>query len=143
MDYKVGDQVQLIIEKETPLGYNVLIENEYEGLLYHNEIYEKLTERMEITGYIKNIREDGKIDVSLRPQGFLNVIASDVDKVLQELNDSPYGYLLLTDKSPADHIHYHLNMSKKAYKKALGKLYKEKRITISEDKVMLIKKDDH
>ncbi len=141
MDLKVGDQVQLIIENETPLGYNVLIEKEIEALLYHSEVYHALSEKEEVTGYIKTIREDGKIDVSLRPQGFLNVIDQDANKVLEELNASPYGYLLLTDKSPPDHIHYHLNMSKKAYKKALGKLYKEKRITITADKVTLIKKD--
>ncbi|MEP3921771.1 MAG: DNA-binding protein, partial [Nonlabens ulvanivorans] len=82
----------------------------------------------------------GKIDVSLRPQGFLNVIDSDVDKVMSLLNESPYGYLLLTDKSPPDHIRYHLNMSKKAYKKALGHLYKQKLITISDEKVALVDK---
>lgn len=140
MDLKAGDQVQLKVESITPLGYTVIINGEFEGLLYASEVYHDLEENAEVTGYIKNIREDGKIDVSLRPQGFLNVIDSDVDKVMSLLNESPYGYLLLTDKSPPDHIRYHLNMSKKAYKKALGKLYKQKIITISEDKVELVEK---
>lgn len=141
MDLKVGDKVQLIVEKETPLGYTVLIEEEQEGLLYRSEVYTELDVEEEVTGYIKNIREDGLIDVSLRPQGFLNVIDKDVDRVMSELKQSPNGYLLLTDKSPADHIRYHLEMSKKAYKRALGKLYKEKLITITDDKVELVNKD--
>lgn len=140
MDFNVGDKVNLIIEKETPLGYTVILEDIYEALLYRNEVYVELDINSQHTGYIKNIREDGKIDVSLRPQGFLNVIDSDVDKVMSLLNESPHGYLLLTDKSPADHIRYHLNMSKKAYKKALGSLYKQKLITISEEKVELVEK---
>lgn len=140
MDFKVGEKVQLIIERETPLGYTVLIENGVEGLLYHDEVFTELEVDEEVTGYIKNVREDGLIDVSLRPQGFLNVIDKDVDRVLSELHESPNGYLLLTDKSPADHIRYHLEMSKKAYKRALGKLYKEKIITISDDKVELVNK---
>ncbi|MBF4984741.1 DNA-binding protein [Nonlabens mediterrranea] len=140
MDFNVGDQVNLIIVNETPLGYTVMIDGVHEGLLYRNEVYVELEDNSKHTGYIKNIREDGKIDVSLRPQGFLNVIDSDVDKVMSLLNESPYGYLLLTDKSPPDHIRYHLNMSKKAYKKALGHLYKQKLITISEEKVELVKK---
>ena len=83
MDLQEGDKVQLIIETETNLGYTVLIDEEYDGLLYRNEIFQDLEEGMEVTGYIKTLREDGKIDVSLRPQGFRNVINSDVDKVLQ------------------------------------------------------------
>lgn len=140
MDLEQGMEVQLIIENETPLGYNVIINKVHEGLLYHSEVFTELSEKSEHIGYIKRVREDGKIDVSLRPQGFLNAINKDVEKVLKELNDSPYGYLLLTDKSPADHIHYHLGMSKKAYKKALGHLYKHQLITISDDKVTLVDK---
>ena len=140
MDFNVGDKVQLIIETATPLGYTVLIENEVEGLLYKSEVYNDLEIKSEHTGYIKNIREDEKIDVSLRPQGFLNVIDSDVETVLEQLHESPGGYLLLTDKSPPDHIRFHLNMSKKAYKKAIGNLYRQKLITITEDRIELVDK---
>ncbi|TXD52989.1 MULTISPECIES: DNA-binding protein [unclassified Polaribacter] len=139
MNLKEGDKVSLIIETETGLGYTVLINEEFDGLLFRSEVFQALEENMEVTGYIKNIREDGKIDVSLRPQGFRNVIDSDVDKVLNKLKDSREGFLLLTDKSSPDSIRFHMKMSKKAFKKAVGNLYKQKLIDIKEDRIELIK----
>ena len=125
-DFKEGDKVNLIIETETALGYTVLINDEFDGLLFRSEVFQELEENMEVVGYIKKIREDGKVDVSLRPQGFRNVIDSDTDKVLQKLKDSREGFLLLTDKSSPDAIRFHMKMSKKAFKKAVGNLYKQK-----------------
>ena len=139
MDLQEGDKVQLIIETETNLGYTVLIDEEYDGLLYRNEIFQDLEEGMEVTGYIKTLREDGKIDVSLRPQGFRNVIDSDVDKLLRKLEASREGFVLLTDKSSPEAIRFQMQMSKKAFKKAVGNLYKQKRITIESDRIVLIK----
>lgn len=138
MDLQIGDQVQLVIETETALGFIVLINEEHKGLLYRNEIFSVIEEGMEVKGYIKNIREDGKIDVSLRPQGFRNVIDFDVEKVLSKLQKSKEGFLLLTDKSSPESIKFHLNMSKKAFKKAVGNLYKQKRIVIKEDRIELV-----
>lgn len=138
MELQVGDKVKLIIERETPLGYNVLIEGEIEGLLYRSDVFSEMEEGMEGIGFIKNIREDGKIDVSLRPQGYSKVIDHDANSVLQELKDSPEGYLSITDKSSPDVIRSHFNMSKKSYKKALGNLYKEKLINITADRIELI-----
>ncbi|MDC1354613.1 DNA-binding protein, partial [Polaribacter sp.] len=125
MDLQEGDKVQLIIETETNLGFTVLIDEEYDGLLYRNEIFQDLEEGMEVTGYIKTLREDGKVDVSLRPQGFRNVINSDVDKVLHKLEASREGFVLLTDKSSPESIRFQMQMSKKAFKKAIGNLYKQ------------------
>ncbi len=138
MDLQIGDKVELIIEKETALGYVVLINDEFEGLLYRNEIFEDVELDMEVDGYIKNIREDGKIDVSLRPQGFKNVIETDVEKILNKLKKSKEGYLLLTDKSSPESIKFHLKMSKKAFKKAIGNLYRQKVILLKEDRIELI-----
>ena len=126
MDFQEGDKVQLFIKSETALGYIVTINEEFEGLLYRNEVFQDVEENMEIDGYIKTIREDGKIDVSLRPQGFRNVIDKDVDKVLEKLKNSRDGYLLLTDKSSPESIKFQLQMSKKAFKKAVGNLYRNK-----------------
>jgi len=139
MDLQEGDKVQLIIETETNLGFTVLIDEEYDGLLYRNEIFQDLEEGMEVTGYIKTLREDGKVDVSLRPQGFRNVINSDVNKVLRKLEASREGFVLLTDKSSPESIRFQMQMSKKAFKKAVGNLYKQKRITIESDRIVLIK----
>jgi predicted RNA-binding protein (virulence factor B family) len=139
MNLKEGDKVKLVIETETGLGYTVLINEEFEGLLFKSEVFQALEENMEVIGYVKNIREDGKIDVSLRPQGFRNVIDSDVDKVLTKLKDSKEGFILITDKSSPDSIRFHMKMSKKAFKKAVGNLYKQKLIVIEEDRIVLVK----
>jgi predicted RNA-binding protein (virulence factor B family) len=138
MDLQIGDQVHLVIETETALGFIVLIDEEFEGLLFRSEIFTEIEEGMEVTGYIKNIREDGKIDVSLRPQGFRNVIDLDVEKVLTKLKNSKEGFLLLTDKSSPESIKFHLNMSKKAFKKAIGNLYKQQLIVLKDDRIELI-----
>ncbi|WP_298883545.1 DNA-binding protein [uncultured Polaribacter sp.] len=134
-----GEKVQLVIETETRLGYTVLINDEYDGLLFRSEVFQDLEEDMEVVGYVKQIREDGKIDVSLRPQGFRNVIDGDVEKVLEKLKNSREGFLLLTDKSSPDSIRFHMKMSKKAFKKAVGNLYRQKLITIEPDRIVLIK----
>lgn len=138
MELQEGDKVQLYIEQETALGYTVIINDELDGLLYRNEIFEDIEVGMQIDGYIKKLREDGKIDVSLRPQGFRNVIDTDVEKVLKKLKNSKEGFLLLTDKSSPESIKFHLNMSKKAFKKAVGNLYKQKLIVLKGDRIELV-----
>ena len=136
MDYKIGDQVVLCVQRATDLGYVVLIDDEFEGLLFRNEVFQPLERFREIKGYIKNIREDGKIDVSLRPLGFLNVIDLDCDVVMDALKNQ--GHLMLTDKSTPLAIKDQLNMSKKAFKRALGFLYKRKLIRLLDDRIELI-----
>lgn len=137
MDLEVGDKVSLIIGSETDLGFNVWIDEDYEGLLYRNEIFQEIRERQRVSGYIKNIREDGKIDVSLKPQGFRNVISLDTERVVEAIYDHD-GFLPLTDKSSPEEIKRELLMSKKAFKRAVGTLYKEKTILIKEDGLELI-----
>ena len=137
MEYEIGDRVMLSIQRATDLGYIVLIDDEFEGLLFRNEVFQPLSRDLEVRGYIKNVREDGKIDVSLRPQGFLNVIDADCDAVMTALKQQ--HRLMLTDKSTPEAIKRELNMSKKAFKKALGFLYKRKLILILDDYVELVK----
>lgn len=137
MEYEIGDRVMLSIQRATDLGYVVLIDDEFEGLLFRNEVFQPLSRDLEVRGYIKNIREDGKIDVSLRPQGFLNVIDADCDAVMAALKQQ--HRLMLTDKSAPEAIKRELNMSKKAFKKALGFLYKRKLILILDDCIELVK----
>ena len=137
MEYEIGDRVMLSIQRATDLGYVVLIDDEFEGLLFRNEVFQPLSRDLEVRGYIKNIREDGKIDVSLRPQGFLNVIDADCDAVMAVLKQQ--HRLMLTDKSAPETIKRELNMSKKAFKKALGFLYKRKLILILDDCIELVK----
>lgn len=138
MDLEIGDKVSLIIGTQTNLGFTVLIEEEFEGLLYQNEIFQELKEGQRIAGYIKNIREDGKIDVSLQAQGFRNVITQDTDKVIEAIYDND-GFLALTDKSAPEEIKRQLLMSKKAFKRAIGNLYKQKAIVITDKGLELVK----
>ncbi len=136
---KEGDKVELIIGKESPLGYAVLIEESAEGLLYKNEIFQEISEGMRLVGYIKKLREDGKIDVSLTPQGFRNNIEQFTQALLKKLAQSN-GVLPLTDKSSPEVIKEVLQMSKKNFKKALGALYKQRKIKITSTSIELIKK---
>lgn len=137
MEYEIGDRVQLTIQRATDLGYVVMIDDEFEGLLFRNEVFQPLTRYAEVRGYIKNIREDGKIDVSLRPQGFLNVIDVDCDSIMEVLKER--GSIMLTDKSSPESIKRELKMSKKAFKKAVGFLYKRKLIVLLDDRIDLVK----
>lgn len=138
MELQEGDKVDLIIGQQTALGFTVLINEEFEGLLFKSDIYKPLEEGLKTVGYIKKIREDEKIDVSLRPQGFKKVIDSDAEKIYQKLKDSQ-GSLPLNDKSSPESIKFHFEMSKKAFKKALGNLYKEKKINITSGGIELVK----
>lgn len=136
MNYTEGDQVDLFIVRATQLGYVVLIDNEAEGLLFKSDVFQPLQKGDQVKGYIKLIREDDKIDVSLRPQGFRNAIDADCDKILSILKKDKV--LKLTDKSSPEDIKLQLNMSKKAFKKAIGFLYKRKVILLHEDRVELL-----
>ena len=136
LDLKEGDQVNLIMMNESELGWNVVINQKYLGLIYTSDVFKKLYPLSEETGYIKAIREDGKIDVTLQPQGFENIDAFK-QKVLDVLDES-YGILHLSDKSEPEQIKDFLQMSKKNFKKAIGSLYKDKKIEILDDKIRLL-----
>ena len=134
MDLKIGDRVTIIIGVETALGYTVLIDESIKGLIYRNEIFMPLEEGQKTIGFIKNIREDGKIDVSLQPMGYRNTIDGDKEKILMQLQKNG-GRLNITDKSSPESIKFHLQMSKKAFKRALGALYKEKKVLLFPDRI--------
>ena len=132
MVFKVGQKVSILVKEETALGFVVLIEESVQGLLYKNEIFIDLKEGTTTQGYIKKIREDEKIDVSLKPLGYKNSIEIDQSKILYQLEQRE-GRLPLTDKSSPESIRFHLQMSKKAFKRALGALYKKKKIQLYKD----------
>ncbi|MBB4805688.1 putative RNA-binding protein (virulence factor B family) [Chryseobacterium defluvii] len=136
LTFKKGDKVELILMNESELGWNVVIDKKYIGLVYASDVYKKLYPLSEETGYIKAMREDGKIDVSLQREGFEN-IDEFRQKVLDKLEEN-YGLLYLSDQSTPEEIKEKLQMSKKNFKKAIGGLYKDKVIDISEDKIRLL-----
>lgn len=136
MEFEIGDQVEIIIGRETDLGFNVIINESFEGLLYKNEVFEPLERNSRRTAYIKKIREDGKFDISLQLQGFLHVIDTHCEKIMRHLEKS--GDLHLTDKSSPEEILQELHLSKKAFKKAIGVLYKKKKIKLEKDRIVLL-----
>ncbi len=136
LPFKKGDKVDLIMMNESELGWNVIINKKYIGLIYASDVFKKLYPLSEEKGYIKTIREDGKIDVSLQPEGFEN-IDEFKQKILDRLEEN-YGLLYVSDKSSPEEIKDELQMSKKNFKKAIGGLYKDKIIDILEDKIKLL-----
>lgn len=136
LPFQKGDKVDLLLINKSELGWNVVINKQYIGLIYTSDVFKTLYPLSEETGYIKAIREDGKIDVSLQPEGFEN-IDEFKQKILDKLNDN-YGLLYLSDKSSPEEIQTELQMSKKNFKKALGGLYKDKIVEILDDKIKLV-----
>ena len=137
MDLKTGDKVDLMVVRQSQIGFSVLINEEFEGMLYKSELYQKIEEGQQLVGYIKKIREDEKIDVSLQPVGFRQTIVSFEIKVLNALKLQD-GFLPLNDKSDPDAIKYQLGMSKRAFKNAIGGLFKQKLIVISDEGIKLV-----
>ena len=137
IEVNTGDEVEIMIYERTPLGYNCIINGIHKGLIYENEVFRDLNIGEQTTAYIKNVREDNKIDVSLQKTGY---VAQDEnqEKILNILKGDA-GYLGLTDKSKPEHIYEELRMSKKAFKKAIGGLYKQKLIWLKKDGVYLTK----
>ncbi len=136
LPFRKGDKVNLIIMGESELGWNVIINKKYIGLIYTSDVYKRLFPLSDEVGYIKTIREDGKIDVSLQPEGYDNI--DEFQQVILEKLESNYGLLYLSDKSDPEEIKQELQMSKKNFKKAIGGLYRDKKIEILEDKIRLV-----
>ena len=127
-DFEQNQEVDLIIADKTDLGYNVIINNSHRGLIYDNEIFREISKGEKCKGYIKEVREDEKIDVSLQRPGYEKIegISQHVMDIL-ELNN---GYLAVSDKSSAEEIYSLFSCSKKSFKKAIGALYKQRLISV-------------
>lgn len=128
---QMGQEVDLLVYKENELGYQVIINQTYAGLVYKNEVHKPLSPCQQCKGYIKPIREDGKIDVSLFPIGYES-IEPNAQKIIDKLERND-GFLPYTDKSDPDLIREEFGISKKLFKKSLGALYKQKLILLKEE----------
>ncbi|MCB0552646.1 MAG: GntR family transcriptional regulator [Phaeodactylibacter sp.] len=135
-ELKIGEEVQLLIGPQTPLGFNAFINNRYKGLLYKSEFFQPLRPGMRVKGYVKLIRPDGKVDLSLQPQGYQQAVPTQAEQILEALKKNK-GFLPLTDKSDPDEVASLLKMSKKAFKKAVGALYKQRLIRLEEAGIYL------
>ena len=137
IDLQDGDIVDLLIYSETDLGFNAIINNLYSGLIYKNEIYEAIRVGDKIKGFVKHVREDNKIDLSLQKSGY--ELVDDVKWRILNLMKQNNGLLSLTDNSSPEEIKAKLQISKKAFKKAVGALYKERLVKLTSTGVELIK----
>ena len=136
-DYQLNEEVDLLIVRQTDLGYKAIINNRHWGMLYHNQLYQPLQKGDRIKGYIKEVRPDGKIDLLPDPAGYEKI--DPLARHILEVLDENEGYLPLSDKSPADDIAHYFGCSKKSYKKAIGALFKERKIQIMPDGISLVR----
>jgi uncharacterized protein len=135
---KPHQEVDLMVYSRSPMGYKVVVNDVHLGLIFRDEAFKPLRFGQKMKGFVKNIREDGKIDLTLQKR---------TQKGRQELTEQIITYLQnnggsssLTDKSPPDDIYHEFNVSKGTYKKALGALYKARRISITPDEITLLDK---
>lgn len=135
-DFDEGDEVSLLICDKTDLGFNAIINNRNIGLLYHNELFANLQPGDKRKGWIKKIRIEGKIDLSLQPLGYGHILDTK-DVILKELKENG-GKIALGDKSTPDEIYDRFQISKSAFKKAIGGLYKERIIIVSDDEIRIV-----
>ncbi|MFN7312356.1 MAG: S1 RNA-binding domain-containing protein [Bacteroidota bacterium] len=131
IDVKEKEVVECIIYRDTPIGYQVIINKKHLGILHYNEVFKDLYIGDEFTGFVKKIKEDGKIDVMIGKPGYTRV-ADESSVVLNALKQAG-GFLPYHDKSSPEDIYKQFGMSKKTFKMTLGKLYKERKITITEE----------
>lgn len=136
--FSLGEPVDLIIYDKTDLGYKAIVNNTHQGLLFHSDMFKKLAIGERTKGFIKQIREDGKINLSLQLTSKKGIMSLS-DQILEDLV-AHGGISSLTDKSPSEEIHARFDVSKNAYKKALGTLYKAKKIKIEKSHISLITK---
>ncbi len=135
-EYNQGDAVNIIVVQQTDLGYKVIIDNLHSGMIYHNEIFKDVKIGDRLDAFIKNVREDGKIDVTL---------ADRADRRTLELADKVLMYLMknnrrmpITDKSSPEAIKAIFECSKKDFKKAIGHLYKKKLIMLLDTETVMV-----
>ena len=133
---KPNDEVSLLVSRKTELGWETIIDNKHKGLLFFNDVFKDIQIGDTLKGYIKTIRADKKIDVSLLPVGE-KMLESTAELILQKLKDSD-GFLGLHDKSSPEEIKKEFQLSKKAFKKGVGVLYRERKIKLEPDGIRLI-----
>mgnify|MGYP005630628311 FL=1 len=139
IDFEEGDEVEALFYKKSELGINAIVNNQFKGLVFQSDIHQEISIGDKQKAYVKKIRSDGKIDLALKPEGYRNVIDQSTQSVLDRLKQEK-GFFKYTDKSNPDHIRSEFGMSKKAFKKALGNLYKQKIVRLEKDGTYLISK---
>lgn len=138
-EYEPGEEVDILVWQRTDLGYKVIVDNKFGGMLYHNEIFQPLQPGKQLRAYIKQVREDGKIDLELQKGGYKKI--DDFAETLLRYIESQGGYTDLNDKTDAAVIYNAFGVSKKTFKKAVGDLYKKRLIVLEEGGMRLVPQD--
>ncbi len=135
IDYTVGDKVDLLVFNQSDMGFEVIINGKHLGLVFRNEVFAPVKNGDALTGYIKQIRSDDKIDVSLQPN--MNLHLNNSNEEILKILKANDGVLNISDKSSPEEIYTALKMSKKTFKKAIGILYRERKIIIELDRILI------
>lgn len=135
-DYTLGQEVDLLVWQKTDLGFKVIIDNKYAGLLYDSQVFTQLHTGDKVRGFISNIRPDGKVDCALQKSGREHT--TDFSAKLLKYLESRGGRCWLGDKSSAEEIKAQFGVSKRTYKQAIGNLYKRHLIEITENGIVLL-----
>lgn len=133
--YRHGDEVDLLIWQKTDLGFKVIVDNQYQGLVYDSQIFRELHGGDRLRGYVSAVRPDGKVDIALQKHGRAQTL--DFSERLHEYLFEHDGYCPFTDKSDAEAIYSEFHVSKKVFKRAVGDLYKRRLITLAPDGIEL------
>jgi len=130
------EEVDLLVSRQSELGWNVIINNKYKGLVFKSEVFQPIKVGDTLKGYVKKIREDNKVDISLKPIGHMGLEPA-ANQIFQELQEAG-GHIPVHDKSSPEEIREMFQMSKKVFKKAIGTLYRERKIEIKSDGIYVV-----
>lgn len=130
-----GEEVEVMITEESPLGYSCIINDIYKGLIYHSDVYQTLFVGEEMIAYVQHIREDKLVDISLQKVGFQKVLSA--TEIIMDYLEKNDGFLNLHDKSSPEEIAEKFSMSKATFKKSIGVLYRHRKVLIKPDGVYL------
>ncbi|MEZ4811327.1 MAG: S1-like domain-containing RNA-binding protein [Allomuricauda sp.] len=135
-NYENNSEVDILVYRKTPLGWEVIVDNGYKGLVFESDVFKPLAMGSQMKGYVKNMRPDHKMDISLQPVG-AKMLEPTASLILEKLQQAK-GFLPLHDKSSPEEIKKQLHLSKKAFKKGVGILYKQRKINIQDDGIYLL-----
>lgn len=137
-DYRRGDRVKALVLQHTEPGYKVVVDNAHFGMIYHNELFREVVIGEEVEAFVKQVRDDGKIDLTLSDKAAERV--GDLSETICRYIAGHGGRITITDSSSPEEIKQAFSCSKRDFKKAVGALYKARRIDITPEGIILIGK---
>lgn len=132
-----GEEVDILVYRKTEIGYSLIVNHQHKGLVYSNQVFKDLRVGDQMKGYVRKIREENKVDISLHPIGYENFNSENSERIHNALVQND-GFIPLNDKSAPEEIYLRFHISKKAFKKAVGDLYRQRKITIEDDGIRLV-----